>query len=129
MQQIIIPVSFGELIDKICILEIKLNNISNEIKLFNIEHEYKLLLVIRDKIILTNEQLELLIILKLELYNINNRLWNIEDKIRIKEKNKVFDKEFLKLARSVYIFNDRRSDIKKQINVIFCSDIIEEKSF
>lgn len=129
MQQIIIPVSFGELIDKICILEIKLNNISDEIKLFNIEHEYKLLLVIRDKIILTNEQLELLIILKLELYNINNRLWNIEDKIRIKEKNKVFDKEFLKLARSVYIFNDRRSDIKKQINVIFCSDIIEEKSF
>ena len=65
----------------------------------------------------------------LQLKSINLTLWDIEDKIRIKEKNKEFDNEFIKLARSVYLNNDRRSETKKELNIIFNSEIIEEKSY
>ena len=65
----------------------------------------------------------------LELKSINLTLWDIEDKIRIKEKNKEFDNEFIKLARLVYLNNDRRSETKKEINIMFNSEIIEEKSY
>ena len=65
----------------------------------------------------------------LQLKSINLTLWDIEDKIRIKEKNKEFDKEFIELARSVYLNNDRRSETKKELNIMFNSEIIEEKSY
>ena len=65
----------------------------------------------------------------MELKSINLTLWDIEDKIRIKEKNKEFDNEFIKLARLVYLNNDRRSETKKEINIMFNSEIIEEKSY
>ena len=64
-----------------------------------------------------------------QLKSINLKLWDIEDKIRIKEKNKEFDNEFIGLARSVYLNNDRRSETKKELNVMFNSEIIEEKSY
>ena len=64
-----------------------------------------------------------------QLKSINLKLWDIEDKIRIKEKNKEFDNEFIELARSVYINNDRRSETKKELNIMFNSEIIEEKSY
>ena len=64
-----------------------------------------------------------------QLKSINLKLWDIEDKIRIKEKNKEFDNEFIELARSVYLNNDRRSATKKELNIIFNSEIIEEKSY
>ena len=65
----------------------------------------------------------------MQLKSINLTLWDIEDKIRIKEKNKEFDNEFIKLARSVYLNNDRRSETKKELNIMFNSEIIEEKSY
>ena len=65
----------------------------------------------------------------LQLKSINLTLWDIEDKIRIKEKNKEFDNEFIKLARSVYLNNDRRSETKKELNIMLNSEIIEEKSY
>ena len=64
-----------------------------------------------------------------QLKSINLKLWDIEDKIRIKEKNKEFDNEFIKLARSVYLNNDRRSETKKELNIMLNSEIIEEKSY
>ena len=64
-----------------------------------------------------------------QLKSINLKLWDIEDKIRIKEKNKEFDNEFIELARSVYLNNDRRSETKKELNIMFNSEIIEEKSY
>ena len=64
-----------------------------------------------------------------QLKSINLKLWDIEDKIRIKEKNKEFDNEFIKLARSVYLNNDRRSETKKELNITFNSEIVEEKSY
>lgn len=116
-----IPVSTGELIDKITILEIKIEKIKDEDKLDNIKREFNYL----------NQVINLSNIKSLynELKEINLKLWNVEDNIRIKEKNKDFDREFIELARSVYTFNDRRSDIKKQINILTSSELVEEKSY
>ncbi len=123
--QIEIPISIGELIDKITILEIKYENISDKEKNKLINVELKLLNSIYKKIG-PNKELEQL---KLELKKINSTLWEIEDEIRILENKKVFDKEFVSLARSVYITNDKRFDIKNKINKIFSSDIMEVKSY
>ncbi len=123
--QIEIPISIGELIDKITILEIKYENISDKEKNKLINVELKLLNSIYKKIG-PNKELEKL---KLELKKINSTLWEIEDEIRILENKKVFDKEFVSLARSVYITNDKRFDIKNKINKIFSSDIMEVKSY
>ena len=123
--QIEIPISIGELIDKITILEIKYENISDKEKNKLINVELKLLNSIYKKIG-PNKELEQL---KLELKKINSTLWEIEDEIRILENKKVFDKEFVSLARNVYITNDKRFDIKNKINKIFSSDIMEVKSY
>ena len=123
--QIEIPISIGELIDKITILEIKYENISDIEKNKLINVELKLLNSIYKKIG-PNKELEQL---KLELKKINSTLWEIEDEIRILENKKVFDKEFVSLARSVYITNDKRFAIKNEINKIFSSDIMEVKSY
>ena len=118
-----VPISLGELIDKITILEIKKDKLKN-LKLKNILKELSFLRAVLEKnsIFIPDE-------IYFQLKSINLKLWDIEDKIRIKEKNKEFDNEFIKLARSVYLNNDRRSETKKELNMIFKSEIIEEKSY
>lgn len=123
LSTILAPISIGELIDKITILEIKQIYMTG-IKLKNINKEMKLL-----KNILQDKNLEINIDLIKNLKNINKKLWEIEDNIRIKESNQEFDEEFIKLARSVYIENDKRASIKKEINQKYNSDLVEEKSY
>ena len=123
LSTILAPISIGELIDKITILEIKQINMTG-IKLKNINKEVKLL-----KNILQDQNLEINIDLIKNLKQINKKLWEIEDNIRIKESNQEFDEEFIKLARSVYIENDKRASIKKEINQKYNSDLVEEKSY
>ena len=120
---ILAPISIGELIDKITILEIKQTYMTG-IKLKNINKEMKLL-----KNILQDKNLEINIDLIKNLKKINKKLWEIEDNIRIKESKQEFDEEFIKLARSVYIENDERASIKKEINQKYNSDLVEEKSY
>ena len=121
-----IPISWGELIDKITILQIKLVNLTSHDAQNNVARELKQLQSIFLKYcpeaIKTKQH-------ELELKRINQQLWDIEDKIREKEKFKSFDAEFIQLARSVYITNDERSRIKRRINETFGSDLIEEKSY
>ena len=118
-----VPISVGELIDKISILEIKKDKLKN-LKLKNILKELSFLRAVIEKnsIFIPDE-------IFFQLKSINLKLWDIEDKIRIKEKNKEFDNEFIELARSVYLNNDRRSETKKELNIMFNSEIIEEKSY
>tara|TARA_B100000945_G_scaffold273532_1_gene236493 strand:+ start:166 stop:567 length:402 start_codon:yes stop_codon:yes gene_type:complete len=120
---ILAPISLGELIDKITILEIKTVHMTGK-KLKNVEKELKLL---KDIIQVNNLEIDLGLIENLK--QVNNRLWNIEDSIRIKESQQEFDREFIQLARSVYKENDRRSTIKNEINKTYNSDLIEEKSY
>jgi len=126
MKTPLIPISWGELFDKLTILQIKLENLQDKNALMNVKIEYDQLHIIYNKNFLENEKAKLLII---NLKKINQKLWNIEDEIREKERNKTFDEEFIKLAREVYITNDQRSHIKRNINETFDSKIIEEKSY
>ena len=123
---LIIPVSPAELIDKITILEIKRQFIKDSTKLKNVDLEYKLLLDVLINNVSGSEELDLL---RSQLKEVNMKLWEIEDKIRDLEKNKVFDKKFIELARLVYFTNDKRSEIKKDINKLLNSEIVEEKSY
>ena len=123
---IAIKVSPGELIDKITILKLKNKFIQNENQLKNINMELDILLPILKKNNLDTNEFEQLTD---ELYNINNKLWEIEDNIRDKERLSDFGEEFVKLARDVYFTNDKRSEIKKKINILAGSKIIEEKSY
>ena len=118
-----VPISVGELIDKITILEIKKDKLKN-VKLKNILKELSFLRAVLEK-----NSIFIPDAIYFQLKSINLKLWDIEDKIRIKEKNKEFDNEFIKLARSVYLNNDRRSETKKELNIMFNSEIIEEKSY
>ena len=121
-----IPISWGELLDKITILQIKLDNLTSQDALNNVARELKQLQSTFFKYCPETIKPKLL---EAELKRINQQLWDIEDKIRDKERNKSFDAEFIRLARSVYITNDERSRIKKVINETFGSDLIEEKSY
>ena len=123
LSSILAPVSLGELIDKITILEIKQIHMTG-IKLKNVDKELKLL-----RKILQDENFEIDIDLMNNLKEVNNNLWEIEDNIRIKESNQKFDKEFIQLARSVYKENDKRASIKKEINQKYNSELVEEKSY
>ena len=123
LSSILSPVSLGELIDKITILEIKQIHMTG-IKLKNVDKELKLL-----RKILQDKDLEIDIDLINNLKEVNNNLWEIEDNIRIKESNQKFDKEFIQLARSVYKENDKRASIKKEINQKYNSELFEEKSY
>ena len=125
METINVPISPGELLDKITILEIKSKHITDDTKLANVKTELELLSDIWDKTS-PNSELDQL---KEELRANNQALWDIEDKIRIKEANKEFDQVFIELARSVYIQNDKRAETKKKINLKLGSVIIEEKSY
>ena len=117
------PISLGELIDKITILEIKQIYMTG-IKLKNVKKELELL-----KSILKEKSTLIDINLIHKLTEINKNLWKIEDHIRIKEANQEFDKEFIELARSVYKENDKRASIKKEINMKYNSELIEEKLY
>ena len=121
-----IPISWGELFDKITILQIKLENLKDKNALKNVKIEYEKLNSIFNEVFFENTKANQLII---DLKLINEKLWNIEDLIRDKERNKVFNKEFIELARKVYITNDKRSRIKRKINETFGSELVEEKSY
>ena len=120
-----IEVSDGEIVDKLTILQIKMENIQDPKKIKNIEAEYLYLLpVVEQEIgILKTSQLYI------RLLETNRKLWRIEDDIRDKEKERQFDSEFVELARLVYITNDERAKIKKEINLQQGSRFIEEKSY
>ena len=120
-----IEVSIGEIIDKLTILEIKKTNISDSNKLLNINKEFDYLVdIVENQLGLSRRD-----IFYIDLLDINKKLWDIEDKIRNKERLKSFDEEFIELSRSVYFTNDERSKIKKKINDITGSNFSEEKSF
>lgn len=124
--QLLVPVSIGELIDKITILQIKLAHIFDAKKRTNIQNELDVLLpLLASDIFTTDDMLGLMADLK----SVNEALWKIEDDIREKEAVKNFDAEFIRLARAVYVTNDRRADIKKQINLATGSTLVEEKSY
>ena len=116
-------ISIGELIDKITILKIKESKMKGN-QLENVNKELKSL-----ETIVRNNRIDIDNDLFNNLKKINDSLWEIEDAIRLKEKNEEFDKDFIELARSVYIQNDKRSLIKKEINLKYNSKIIEEKSY
>jgi hypothetical protein len=118
-----IKVSIGEIVDKLSILHIKTKRITDVDKLVNIEKEY---LYLRE-IVFAN--LNINIVDYNELFVINEQLWDIEDHIRIKEKNKEFDDKFIELARLVYITNDIRFRVKNLINLKYGSEFKEEKSY
>jgi len=120
-----VPISWGELLDKITILEIKDLKISTINAKENIRKELKYLLDIAN----LNNMPEEIQSLKIELKNVNINLWEIEDGIREKELAGEFDKVFIELARSVYRLNDVRTKIKRSINSILRSELVEEKSY
>ena len=125
-KKILSEISAGELLDKISILEIKLEKIKNEDSQKEIQKEYKILKEIQNSSIdLTGKIKDLFQSVK----NINIELWNIEDKLRIHEKNKDFSKNFVELARGVYLNNDRRAKIKSEINEMLGSNIREIKQY
>ena len=123
---LLVEVAPGELIDKITILEIKLKNIKDETKLANVRREYKILMEIYRANIEETDALRALID---ELRDANAKLWDIEDDIRDLERVQDFGDTFIALARSVYRSNDRRAAMKREINVLLNSNIIEEKSY
>ena len=126
MSEILVPVSFGELLDKIAILQIKSERMSDPAKLANVRNELEAL----EKTWLAHPAAGKDIAeLRAQLKAVNERLWEIEDDIRLKEKAQVFDAGFVKLARSVYFENDIRARIKKDINLALGSAYVEEKSY
>lgn len=126
MSLIQVPVSFGELIDKITILEIKSKQMSDTAKLANVRNELQQLNATwaahpASATDIADERARLLAV--------NEALWDIEDRIRLKEKAQAFDQEFIDLARSVYFRNDERAAVKREINLKLGSQLVEEKSY
>jgi hypothetical protein len=128
MEDILVPISPGELLDKITILRIKSVRITDPAKVGNVRLELGLL----EKVwhdsgcaagagSISGEERA--------LHNVNERLWDTEDRIREKEAHQTFDRDFIELARAVYVFNDERAAIKKRVNLALGSRIIEEKSY
>ena len=119
-----IDISIGELVDKVTILSIKLEKISDSSKVINVRKEYELLLKSMTDCGIGTESEEFL-----TLKDVNLKLWEIEDRIRVKEVEQAFDREFIDLARSIYFINDKRAEIKKRINLATGSELVEEKEF
>jgi len=117
-----VPVSIGEYIDKVTILAIKSSRIKDDKKLKNILRELKSIVDLDSEKIIDTP-------LYRDLMSVNKKLWDVEDAIRIKEREESFDDEFVNLARSVYKLNDERSRIKKDINLKYGSELVEEKSY
>ena len=126
MSLISAPVSFGELIDKITILEIKSERMHDAAKLANVRDELQLLnaLWAADPASATDIAAE-----RGELKRVNEALWEIEDEIRVKERDQAFDDRFIGLARAVYHTNDKRAAVKRAINLKLGSRLVEEKSY
>lgn len=126
MSEIQAPVSFGELLDKIAILQIKSERMKDEAKLANVRKE---LAALENTWMAHPAAGHDIVHLRADLKAVNERLWEIEDDIRVKEKQQEFDAEFIRLARAVYFENDDRARIKKDINVALGSAYVEEKSY
>ncbi len=126
MSEISVPVSFGELLDKIAILQIKSERMSDPAKLANVHNELSAL----ERTWMAHPAAGHDVArLRVDLKAVNERRWVIEDDIRVKEKAQAFDDEFVRLARSVYFENDERARIKKEINLALGSSYVEEKSY
>ena len=121
-----VPISWGELVDKITILEIKMDRIHDEKKLENIAKELQALKMVFDQGCEDPEKIKKV---KSMLRTVNEQLWDIEDDIRRCEKEKDFSQRFIDLARSVYMSNDQRAALKREINTILKSELFEEKSY
>jgi hypothetical protein len=121
-----VQISWGELLDKITILEIKVQRLNSQAATEKIRRELEVLSNAANHILSEQPQL---VALKKQLKSVNEVLWDIEDKIRAKEATKSFDQQFIELARSVYINNDKRGDLKRQINALLNSDFAEEKQY
>jgi Family of unknown function (DUF6165) len=120
-----IEVAPGELIDKITILEIKLARIGDEEKLRNVQREYAVLTRVAG-VVLTSPEITML---RSELKQINEMLWQIEDDIRERERRQDFGPDFIRLARAVYRTNDERARVKREINRLLNSTLVEEKAY
>ncbi len=125
MQDILVPISPGELLDKITILRIKSARIQDAGKLANVKLELTLL----EKTWAASGAGADVSADERALHAVNEQLWDIEDRIRDKERRQTFDRDFIELARSVYVCNDERAAIKKRINVALGSRLVEEKSY
>ena len=126
MSLIEVPVSFGELLDKISILQIKSERMSDPQKLVNVRRELDALVETWGKA--AQSKIDIADLLA-GLKAVNERLWVIEDDIRIKESQQAFDAEFIRLARAVYFENDERARLKREINLRLGSALVEEKSY
>lgn len=123
---VLIEVGAGELIDKITILNIKTKRMTDPVKLRNVQHELEVLEAARRRALPASDQLGRL---EAALTEVNEALWVIEDDIRACEAERDFGARFIELARSVYIQNDKRATLKKDINLLCGSSIVEEKSY
>ncbi|MFZ9039731.1 MAG: DUF6165 family protein [Gammaproteobacteria bacterium] len=126
MNEIQIPISPGELLDKITILQIKAERISDPVKVANVKTELEMLTRVWDEAVEADAEITAL---TAELKSINESLWEIEDDIRDEERNKRFGDRFIELARAVYVTNDERANAKKKVNLHLNSTIVEEKSY
>ncbi|GHC06488.1 DUF6165 family protein [Thermomonas carbonis] len=126
MSEILVPVSFGELLDKIAILQIKSERMNDPAKLANVRNELSALDTTWAAHPASQQDISAL---RADLKAVNERLWVIEDDIRVQEKAQAFDAEFVRLARAVYFENDIRARIKKDINLALGSSYVEEKSY
>jgi hypothetical protein len=126
MSELLVPVSYGELLDKIAILQIKSERMSDPAKLSNVRNELSAL----EKTWMVHPAAGGDVAkLRADLKAVNERLWDIEDEIRVKESAQAFDADFIRLARSVYFENDERARLKKEINLALGSAYVEEKSY
>ena len=126
MNEIQIPISPGELLDKITILQIKSERIDDPAKVANVRTELDMLQKVWRESVTDDDEIRAL---SAELKSINEALWEIEDDIRDEERNKRFGERFIELARAVYVTNDRRANAKKNVNLHLKSSIVEEKSY
>ncbi|MCG6889855.1 MAG: DUF6165 family protein [Gammaproteobacteria bacterium] len=126
MNEILIPISPGELLDKITILQIKSERIADSAKVANVKTELGMLEQVWREAVNDDDQIRAL---SSELKSINEALWEIEDDIRDEERNRRFGERFIELARAVYVTNDERANAKKKVNLYLDSSIVEEKSY
>ena len=126
MNEILIPISPGELLDKITILQIKAQRITDPVKVANVKTELEMLSKVWGATVKSDG---VIMALSAKLKSINEKLWEIEDDIRNEERNRRFGERFVELARAVYVTNDERADAKKQVNLHLNSTIVEEKSY
>ena len=126
MNEILIPISPGELLDKITILQIKAERIADPTKVANVKTELEMLEKVWSEAVSDDDVIRAL---SVELKSVNEALWEIEDDIRDEERNKRFGERFIELARAVYVTNDERANAKKKVNLHLNSTIVEEKSY